>query len=101
MLSSPEKITSEHRERQAYVYVRQSSLKQVAHHRESQNNQYALVERAHALGWPAQRVHVIDADQGYSGQDGTRPGFQSLVAEVSLGRVGVILAYEASRARPQ
>jgi DNA invertase Pin-like site-specific DNA recombinase len=83
MLSSPEKITSQHRERQAYVqayvYVRQSSLKQVAHHRESQNNQYALVEQAQALGWPAQRVHVIDADQGYSGQDGTRPGFQSLV----------------------
>jgi DNA invertase Pin-like site-specific DNA recombinase len=101
MLASPEKITPQHCERQAYVYVRQSSVKQVLHHRESQYNQYALVERAHALGWPAERVQVIDADQGCSGQDGTRPGFHALVAEVSLGRVGVILAYEASRARPQ
>jgi DNA invertase Pin-like site-specific DNA recombinase len=78
-----------------------SCIKQVLHHRESQHNQYALVERAQVLGWPAERVHIIDADQGCSGQDGTRPGFQALVAEVSLGRVGVILAYEASRARPQ
>jgi DNA invertase Pin-like site-specific DNA recombinase len=97
MLTSTDKITTHHYERHAYVYVRQSSVKQVLHHRESQYNQYALVERAQALGWPAERVHIIDADQGCSGQDGTRPGFQALVAEVSLGRVGVILAYEASR----
>ena len=97
MLASTDKITAHHYERHAYVYVRQSSVKQVLHHRESQHNQYALVERARALGWPAERVHIIDADQGYSGQDGTRPGFHALVAEVSLGRVGVILAYEASR----
>lgn len=55
------------------------------------------MERAQVLGWPAERVQVIDADQGCSGQDGRRLGFQALVAEVSLGRVGVILAYEASR----
>jgi DNA invertase Pin-like site-specific DNA recombinase len=99
MLTSTDKVTAHHDERHAYVYVygRQSSVKQVLHHRESQHNQYALVERAQALGWPAERVQVIDADQGCSGQDGTRPGFQALVAEVSLGRVGVILAYEASR----
>src|SRR5437016_2568294 len=97
MLISTDKITSQHRERHAYAYVRQSSLKQVLHHRESQSNQYALVERPQVLGWPAERVQIIDADQGYSGQDGSRPGFHTVVAEVSLGHVGVILAYEASR----
>jgi DNA invertase Pin-like site-specific DNA recombinase len=96
-LLSPEKITACHRDHRAYVYVRQSSPHQVQHHRESQRNQYALVERAIALGWAAERVQVIDADLGHSGQDGQRPGFRELVAEVSLGRVGVILAYEASR----
>jgi DNA invertase Pin-like site-specific DNA recombinase len=92
-----DKITIRHRERQAYVYVRQSTPKQVQHHREGQRNQYALVQRALDLGWPASSVHVIDADLGQSGQDGQRPGFQELVAAVSLGRVGMILAYEASR----
>jgi DNA invertase Pin-like site-specific DNA recombinase len=91
------KITERHHERHAYVYVRQSSPKQVHHNKESQRTQYALVERAAALGWPAERVHVIDADLGQSGQDGQRRGFQELVAEVSLGHVGLILAYEASR----
>jgi DNA invertase Pin-like site-specific DNA recombinase len=92
-----DKITVRHRERQAYVYVRQSTPKQVQHHQESQRNQYALVQRALDLGWPASQVHVIDADLGQSGQDGQRPGFQALVAAVSLGRVGIVLAYEASR----
>jgi DNA invertase Pin-like site-specific DNA recombinase len=95
--ASSEKITARHRERVAYVYIRQSTARQVQHHRESQRNQYALVERALALGWRPERVHVIDADQGRSGQDGTRRGFRELVAEVSLGRVGLVLAYEASR----
>lgn len=92
-----EKIAPRHHEQRAYVYVRQSSPQQVQHHRESQRNQYALVERAVALGWPPERVQIIDADLGQSGQDGQRPGFRELVAEVSLGRVGLILAYEASR----
>lgn len=94
---SAEKITAWHRERRAYVYVRQSTPKQVRENRESQENQYALVARAHQLGWIPSRVHVIDADQGHSGLDSTRIGFQELVAEVSLGRVGIVLAYEASR----
>jgi DNA invertase Pin-like site-specific DNA recombinase len=94
---SAEKITARHRERAAYIYVRQSTVRQVQHNRESQRNQYALVERAVALGWRPERVHVIDADQGQSGQDGTRRGFQELVAAVSLGHVGLVLAYEASR----
>src|SRR5215210_3354460 len=94
---SAEKIAPRHHEQRAYVYVRQSSPQQVQHHRESQRNQYALAERAVALGWSPDRVRIIDADLGPSGQDGQRPGFRELVAEVSLGRVGLILAYEASR----
>ena len=98
MTSHPhDKITTRHLERHAYVYVRQSTPQQVLHHRESQRHQYALVQRAIALGWPAPRVHVIDAALGPSGQESQRPGFQELGAAVSLGRVGLIVAYEASR----
>lgn len=97
MVASAETITAGHLARRAYIYVRQSSPGQVQHHRESQRNQYALAERAVALGWPPARIHVIDADLGRSGQDGSRPGFQELVSAVSLGQVGIILAYEASR----
>lgn len=97
MLNDDDKSTTRHREQRACVYVRQSSMKQVLHHRESQYNPYALVERAAILGWPTERVSIIDADLGHSGQDGQRQGFQELVAEVSLGHVGIILAYEASR----
>ncbi len=96
-LTAAEKITPGHRERLAYIYVRQSTVRQVQHHRESQVNQYALAERAGTLGWAADRIRVIDADLGQSGQDGGRAGFQELVAEVSLGHVGIVLAYEASR----
>ncbi len=94
---APEKITPRHRERRAYVYIRQSTPKQVRENRAGQENQYALVDRAIALGWPRERIQVIDDDLGHSGQDGQRPGFQELVAAVSLGHVGIILAYEASR----
>ena len=69
---SAEKVTARHRERAAYIYIRQSTARQVQHNRGSQHNQYALVERALALGWGPEQVHVIDADQGRSGQDGTR-----------------------------
>lgn len=93
----PDKITARHRERLAYVYVRQSTPRQVQQHPESRQNQYALVHRAVALGWPLERVRVIDTDLGLSGQDRERPGFQELVAAVSLGRVGLVLAYETSR----
>jgi len=92
-----EKITPHHHEQYAYVYVRQSTLKQVHQPHEGRQNQYALVQRALDLGWPPARVRVIDADLGPSGQDSQRPGFQELVAAVSLGRVGIMLAYEASR----
>lgn len=95
--ASPEKITLRHRQGQAFVYVRQSTPKQVKMNQESQRNQYALVQRALALGWAREQVNVIDKDLGYSGRDSERPGFQELVAAVSLGKVGIILAYEASR----
>jgi DNA invertase Pin-like site-specific DNA recombinase len=97
LTSTTEKITPRHLEQGAVVYVRQSSPKQLRQNRESQRNQYGLVQRAMDLGWIPQRVRVIDADLGTSGQDGQREGFRDLVAAVSLGRVGLILAYEASR----
>jgi DNA invertase Pin-like site-specific DNA recombinase len=92
-----EKITMQQQERRACVYIRQSTQTQVRLHRTSQDNQYSLVERAQALGWPRERIQVIDDDLGQSGQDSTRKGFQELVSAVSLGHVGLILAYEASR----
>ena len=93
----PEKITPQHHERRAVIYVRQSTPRQVREHLASQANQYALVDRAVALGWVRPRVQVIDDDLGQSGRDGERPGFQALVSAVSLGEVGLILAFEASR----
>src|SRR5919106_3313808 len=87
-----------HLERTAFIYVRQSTMKQVQEHRESQYNQYALVQRALILGWAPPQVQVIDSDLGQSGQSSQgRLGFQELVAEVSLGRAGIVLGSEASR----
>ncbi len=92
------KITSGHLERWACIYVRQSSLQQVEHHRESQANQYRLAERARSLGWSETRIRVIDSDLGKSGQDSThRAGFNELLADVALGQVGIIFGYEVSR----
>jgi DNA invertase Pin-like site-specific DNA recombinase len=92
------KIQAYHRTRQAMVYVRQSRPQQVAEHVESTALQYALGDRAIALGWPADRIVTIDEDQGQSGQSmATRVGFQRLLAEVSLDHVGLILGLEMSR----
>jgi DNA invertase Pin-like site-specific DNA recombinase len=96
-LTAAETISSQHLDRHAYIYVRQSTPKQVRENRASQENQYALVQRARALGWLPHQIHVIDDDLGHSGRDRERVGFQALVAAVSLGQVGIILAYEASR----
>ena len=94
----PPKIQARHLDRLAIVYVRQSSLQQVHEHRESAARQYALVDYAVALGWPADRVLVIDEDQGRSGRTvAGRPGFQWLPAEVALDHVGIILGIELSR----
>ena len=73
-----DKVTPRHQERQALIYVRQSIPRQVREHRAGQANQYALVERALALGWPRPLVRIIDGDLGQSGRDSARPGFQSL-----------------------
>lgn len=92
------KITVGHHGRLAIIYVRQSTPKQVLQNQESQQYQYRLRIRAQELGWPAERVRVIDSDLGLSGSEATgRSGFQELVAEVSLGHVGIIFGYEVSR----
>jgi len=92
-----DKITGRHRDRTAIVYLRQSTPQQVERHRESTRLQYGLVERALQLGWARERILVIDEDLGRSGGSADRPGFQRLVAEVSLGRVGLVLGIEMSR----
>ena len=91
------KVTASHLRRLAYLYVRQSTLRQVLENTESTKRQYALRERAVALGWPRERVVVIDRDLGLSGADSDREGFQQLVAAVGLGEVGVVLGLEVSR----
>ncbi len=94
----PSKVTTIHQAKLAYVYVRQSSLSQVTHHGESTELQYRLVERAIALGWPRERVKIIDDDLGKSGvSSDQRLGFQQLIAEIGLARVGLVLSLDASR----
>ena len=91
-------ITASHRARAAVIYVRQSTLAQVERNRESTTRQYDLVQRAAGLGWPRAAIRVVDADLGVTGSvTGQRDGFESLVAEVALGQVGIILALEVSR----
>lgn len=93
-----DKITNGHLQRRAIVYVRQSTQRQVLEHRESTARQYALADRAVALGWPTAAVEVIDEDQGRSGSSAEgRSGFQRLLSEVSSDRVGLILGLEMSR----
>ena len=92
------KIQGWHRDRLAAVYVRQSSRQQVADHGESTRLQYGLADRAVALGWPASRVMVIDEDLGRSAADAaSRPGFARLVAELTMGHVGLVLGLDMSR----
>ena len=92
------KVTAAHLSRTALLYVRQSSLKQVLHNTESAIRHYDLRGRAVALGWAAGQITVIDIDQGQSGASAAdREGFQQLVAEVSLGRAGIVLGLECSR----
>jgi DNA invertase Pin-like site-specific DNA recombinase len=91
------KIAATHLARQAYLYVRQSTLRQVLENTESTKRQYALRERAVALGWKPEQVVVIDSDLGQSGADADRVGFQRQVAAVGMGEVGVVLGLEVSR----
>ena len=92
------KIRAGHLGREAWIYVRQSTMTQVRENTESLNRQYELAQRAHRLGWPAERVRVVDDDLGCSGAEATaRAGFQGLVAAVGLGQVGLVLGIEVSR----
>ena len=93
-----QKITQRHLRRQAYLYVRQSTLRQVVENTESTQRQYALRQRAVALGWPIEQVVVIDRDLGQSGASAAdREGFQQLVRDVGLGRAGLVMGLEVSR----
>ncbi len=92
------KVTAAHLSRTALLYVRQSSLKQVIHNTESAIRQYDLRGKAISLGWASDQITVIDIDQGHSGASAAdREGFQQMVAEVSLGRAGIVLGLECSR----
>jgi DNA invertase Pin-like site-specific DNA recombinase len=89
------KITTEHLARSACIYIRQSTADQLVHNHESRRRQYGLVDRARQLGWT--KVEVIDDDLGRSGGGIARPGFERLLAAICEGRVGSVLAIEASR----
>ena len=89
------KINHKHLSRIAIVYVRQSTQQQVLANRESRERQYALASYASELGWPSDRILIIDEDQGISGKSAdNRPGFQRLLSEVSLKHVGLVLRSE-------
>jgi DNA invertase Pin-like site-specific DNA recombinase len=92
------KIKPIHRERKAIVYIRQSTVQQILHNRESTARQYALDQRAVQLGWSREQVTIVDEDQGLSGQTAEgRAGFAYLLSQVALGQVGIILGLETSR----
>jgi len=92
------KVLTHHLERDAYLYIRQSSMKQVLENVESTKRQYALRARAAALGWADERIIVIDSDQGESGAStARREGFRQLVTDVGLGRAGIVMGLEVSR----
>jgi DNA invertase Pin-like site-specific DNA recombinase len=93
-----QKVTANHLQRNAYLYIRQSTLRQVVENTESTQRQYALKQQALRLGWSIERVIVIDSDLGQSGASAVdREGFQRLVTEVSLGHAGIVLGLEVSR----
>jgi DNA invertase Pin-like site-specific DNA recombinase len=98
MIELGNKVEAQHLRRNAYLYVRQSTLRQVYEHTESTKRQYALRQRAVDLGWRPEQVTVIDSDLGESGASMVdRDGFRKLVAEVSMGRAGIVLGLEVSR----
>jgi len=97
-MSDRTKITTAHLRRRAFVYVRQSTTTQVEYNRESTDRQYHLVERAVDLGWQRDQVQVVDKDLGISGSGlAERSGFSQMIAEVALGRSGIVLGLEVSR----
>ena len=98
-MNQAHKVQPHHLERAAYLYVRQSSMRQVMENVESSKRQYALRGRAVALGWSEDKIVVIDSDQGESGASASwREGFQRLVSDVGLGRAGIVMGLEVSPA---
>ncbi len=97
-MNTSELVHPRHLNRHATIYVRQSSPNQVITNKESQRMQYALRDRAATLGWHKQDIQIIDADLGRSGTttDG-RAGYQELVAQIALGKIGILLAFDATR----
>src|ERR1700739_1846474 len=98
MIDPNQKVNGEHLKRNAYLYIRQSTPRQVLENTESAKRQYGLRQRAVALGWPMGRIIVVDTDQGLSAASvADREGFQRLLAEVGMGRAGIVLGLEVSR----
>lgn len=98
LVNGQAKITPQHLARLAYIYIRQSTPGQVVHHQESQINQRQMADRAAALGWSVEKIEIIKADQGLSGQSSAgRLGFRDLLGAVSLGQVGIVFGDEVSR----
>ena len=98
MMDAGQKVRAHHLGRKAYLYVRQSTVRQVFENTESSERQYALRGRALALGWPADHIVVVDCDQGQSAASvADRAGFQQLVGEVGMARVGIVMGLEVSR----
>ncbi|MCK4249546.1 MAG: recombinase family protein, partial [Candidatus Omnitrophica bacterium] len=98
-IESNQKVTAEQLKRKAYLYIRQSSLKQVIENTESTKRQYALRQRAVALGWSQENIVVIDSDLGQSAAPGARDreGFEKLVTDIGMGRAGIVMGLEVSR----
>lgn len=92
-----QKVTSEHLTRKAYIYIRQSTIRQLLHHQESTKRQYDLRQRAVELGWGEESIEIIDDDLGQSAAYQGRSGFEHLVSEVGLGRAGMVISLEVSR----
>src|SRR3979490_207009 len=98
LLNLESQVTTAHRAKLAYIYLRQATAGQVRQHQESTELQYRLVDRAALFGWPKERIEVIDDDLGKSGTSSdSRGGFQRLIAEIGLGKAGLVLSLDASR----
>ena len=97
-VEAADKIGADHLRRDAYLYVRQSTMRQVVENTTSTERQYGLQQRALALGWPAEQIVIIDDDLGRSGATTEgREGFQRLVADVGMGKAGIVIGLEVSR----
>lgn len=92
-----QKVTTAHLKKNAFLYIRQSTLRQVIENTESTKRQYNLQKQAERLGWPCNQIKIIDTDMGESGASQDREGFKKLVSEVGLGNAGIVMSLEVSR----